>query len=92
MKELRDDDDDDDGGDDGGRDLDAGRTGHHVGPRVGAWNKNNKTLGGPVANAINVIQACIYKSEKQGYFQNHLWPQVVSNSKLSCSSAKELGV
>ena len=45
-----------------------------------------------VANAINVLQAYIYKSVKQAYFLNHLWPQVLSNSTLACFSANELGI
>ena len=38
------------------------------------------------------IDLYIQDCKKQGYFQNHLWPQVVSNLKLSCFSAKELGI
>ena len=44
-----------------------------------------------VTNAINILQACIYKSVKQAYFWNHLRPLALSNSTLSCFSAKELG-
>ena len=40
----------------------------------------------PVANAINALQACIYKSV------NHLLPQVLPNSTFSCIFAKELGI
>ena len=46
----------------------------------------------PIANAINVLQACIYKSVKIRLFLNHLWPQVLSNSTIACFSVKELGI